>query len=198
MNTINKHTASIFLGLCLIIFGESTVFAQNKPSSDDLFTEARKEAFDAKNYKKAISLAQQALQISPNYTDIQVFLGRLYTWTDKTDSARFIFKKVLTANPWHEDVLQANFDLEYWNDRFPKALEIAEVAVNAYPNRENFTTDKAKALRAMKQQKPGTRDKIKQKKTKQTQKQSWYNACIKLAVHAHSLCFDGFRVVLKS
>jgi YaiO family outer membrane protein len=28
-------------------------------------------------------------------------------------------------------------------------LEIAEVAVNAYPNRENFTTDKAKALRAM-------------------------------------------------
>jgi YaiO family outer membrane protein len=149
MNTINKLTTSIFLGLCLIIFGESTVFAQNKPNSDDLFTEARKEAFDAKNYKKAISLAQQALQISPNYTDIQVFLGRLYTWTDKTDSARFIFKKVLTANPLHEDALQANFDLEYWNDRFPKALEIAEVAINAYPNRENFTTDKAKALRAM-------------------------------------------------
>ncbi len=149
MNTINKHTASIFLGLCFIFFCESPLFAQNKASSDDLFTEARKEAFDAKNYKKAIRLAQEALQLSPNYTDIQVFLGRLYTWTEKTDSARFIFKKVLAANPLHEDALQANFDLEYWNYRFPRALEIAEVAVGAYPNRENFTTDKAKALRAM-------------------------------------------------
>jgi len=52
MNTINKHSASFFLALCLVILCESTLFAQNKPSSDDLFTEARKEAFDAKNYKK--------------------------------------------------------------------------------------------------------------------------------------------------
>ncbi|MFM6954134.1 MAG: YaiO family outer membrane beta-barrel protein [Sphingobacteriaceae bacterium] len=149
MNRICKQPLTLLVSLLVILLAPKSLVAQATFTSDELFNAARKEAFETKNYKKATVLAQQALVLSPNYTDIQVFLGRLYTWSGKTDSARIVFKKILAENPLHEETLQANFDLEYWNDRYPKALELAEVAVSAYPNRENFTTDKVKALRAL-------------------------------------------------
>ena len=113
--------------ICLIsLFTLSTLrtFAQESQSSDEHFTNARKLAFDDKNYTKAIALTKQALKQSPDYADIRIFLGRLYTWTDKPDSARIEFKKVLEKNKGYEDLYLAYGSLEYWNNNSEDAFKI--------------------------------------------------------------------------
>ncbi len=100
------------------------ISAQETESSDELFTKARKLAFDDKNYTKAIALTKQALKQSPDYADIRIFLGRLYTWTDKPDSARIEFKKVLEKNQGYEDLYLAYGSLEYWNNNSEEAFKI--------------------------------------------------------------------------
>src|ERR1700758_5601376 len=97
--------------LFLVVFSRAA-YAQNGPSSDDLFRQARRAAFDQKDYPKAISLSKQALTKSPDYSDIRVFLGRVYTWSGKTDSARAAFNYVLGRHPDNEDASFAFGSLE--------------------------------------------------------------------------------------
>lgn len=60
----------IFALLFIPVFG----IAQDvNLSSDELFEQARKQAFESKNYTKAIALSKLALSKSPDYTDISVF-----------------------------------------------------------------------------------------------------------------------------
>src|SRR5665647_779581 len=97
--------------------------AQSALTSDELFKDARRAAFEDKNYDKAKQLAWQALELSPSYADIDIFLGRVYAWNSEYDSARYHFTKVLTANPENEDASIAYADLEYWNDHYEAALD---------------------------------------------------------------------------
>lgn len=106
--------------------------AQNSLSSDELFSNARNAAFEDKNYEKAKKLAFEALEKSPNYADVDIFLGRIYSWDHQYDSARIHFLKVLNAKP-NEDASIAYADLEYWNDDYQKSLEICSDALNVYP-----------------------------------------------------------------
>ncbi|MDP3469431.1 MAG: YaiO family outer membrane beta-barrel protein [Daejeonella sp.] len=118
--------------LCLIVlFSLSTIkiSAQETESSDELFIKARKLAFDDKNYIKAIALTKQALIQSPDYADIRIFLGRLYTWTDKPDSARIEFKKVLEKNQGYEDLYLAYGSMEYWNKNPEEAFKIVSEGI---------------------------------------------------------------------
>src|SRR5438045_9274446 len=101
---------SVFLFLIVLC---KASFAQTGLSSDELFQQARKAAFDEKNYPKAIGLSKQALTKSPDYSDIRVFLGRVYTWSDKADSASAEFNKVLSKHPDNEDTEYAYDRLEY-------------------------------------------------------------------------------------
>lgn len=92
--------------LLLFLFLFSSQFhlqAQENLTTDELFLKARNAAFEEDNYPKAISLTKEALAKSPDYADVRIFLGRLYSWTDKVDSARVEFKRVLVQNPGHED-----------------------------------------------------------------------------------------------
>src|SRR4051812_9976538 len=102
----------------------STAFSQDSTSSDGLFQMARKAAFDDKNYPKAIELSKKALAISPNYSDIRIFLGRVYTWSNHYDSAKSAFEYVLNASPDNEDASAAYADLEYWNNYNEAALKV--------------------------------------------------------------------------
>lgn len=118
--------------ICMIVFiilNTSNLTAQVSLSSDELFVKARKLAFDDKSYAEAINLTKQALKQSPDYADIRIFLGRLYTWTDKPDSARAEFKQVLEKNPGYEDAYLAYGSLEYWNDHSEKALSIVSEGI---------------------------------------------------------------------
>ncbi len=67
--------------------------------SDQLLAMARKAAFDNKNYSLATTYLRSAIYKSPNYADVRIFLGRIYTWTDKVDSARQQFNYVINLDP---------------------------------------------------------------------------------------------------
>ncbi|KKX49940.1 tetratricopeptide repeat protein [Sphingobacterium sp. IITKGP-BTPF85] len=80
----------VYLSLYLFGFPFASFGQETTLTADELFVKARTEAFD-QNYAEAIKISKQALKQAPEYTDISIFLGRLYTWSDKIDSARTIF-----------------------------------------------------------------------------------------------------------
>ncbi|MBC7688440.1 MAG: tetratricopeptide repeat protein, partial [Aquabacterium sp.] len=86
----------------VILLSFNSLPAQNI-SSDDYFQMARNAAFKNKDYPLAIQLSKQALQQSPGYTDIQVFLGRVYYWSHYTDSALTVLKAALEKKPAYEE-----------------------------------------------------------------------------------------------
>lgn len=141
---LKKQLASIIPIACLIY--SSSLFAQDNTPSDDLFLQARTAAFDKKDYRLAIELSRKALAKSPNYSDIRIFLGRVYTWSDKKDSARIEFEKVLNQDKENEDASVAYADLEYWNDDPAKALSICETGLVSHPGSKELLLRKAKSL----------------------------------------------------
>ncbi|GAA4325076.1 hypothetical protein GCM10023115_41040 [Pontixanthobacter gangjinensis] len=118
--------------------------AQEELTTDELFTAARTAAFDEDDYPKAIKLTKLALEKSPAYADVRIFLGRLYTWSDKNAEARKAFQQVLEENPGHEDASLAYASLEYWNDNSKKALEIVNNGLEKHSRSEDLLLLKAR------------------------------------------------------
>ena len=141
-----KSTIGCAFFLLLFSFAK----AQKEVTSDDLFKSARYAAFEDKNYDKAKMYARQALLISPGYADIEIFLGRIFTWQKQYDSARYQFANVLTTTPVNEDASIAYTDLEYWNDNYEEALRICNRALGVYPTSDPLLLRKAKILNATK------------------------------------------------
>jgi YaiO family outer membrane protein len=135
---------SSFLFIALLF--SQYLFAQNQFSSDELFQQARSAAFDKKDYTLAAELSKRALMISPEYADIRIFLGRVYTWWDKLDSAQNCFSEVLSKHPDNEDAAAAYADLEYWNKNPSKTLSICEEGLIFHPQSKVLMLKKAKSL----------------------------------------------------
>lgn len=124
-------------------------FSQSELSSDSLFVLAREEAYQKNNYPGAINLMKIALNKSPNYTDLRIFLGRLYTFSDKLDSARNEFQYILNTDPKNEDAINGIYDLEYWNENYKQAQKIAELGINYYPDSASYYVKKARTVNAL-------------------------------------------------
>lgn len=120
-------------------------------SSDDLLVAARKAAFDNKNYEQAKQLLYQALKQNPDYADVKIFLGRIHTWTNNPDSARYYFKSALASNAGYEDAAVAYADMEYWENNNAASLNVIEPALKQRPLSEALLFRKARALNAMRQ-----------------------------------------------
>ena len=129
----------------LIFLISLSIFGQENLSSDDLFAQARHAAFEEKDYATSIELAKKALEQSPDYTDISIFLGRLYTWTDDTNAAQTIFETLDQKNVQDEDFFLAYASLEYWNDAYDKTFLILDKGLQAHPQSEDLWLLKAKA-----------------------------------------------------
>ncbi|MCM8568379.1 YaiO family outer membrane beta-barrel protein [Gramella jeungdoensis] len=138
------------LSFFLIFFASIQIQAQEELTTDELFSKARNAAFEEDNYPKAFKLTKRALEKSPDYADVRIFLGRLYTWTDKVDSARVEFERVLEENPGHEDGSLAYGNLEYWNDNSEKALVIVNNGLEKHTNSESLLLLKAKIQKDLK------------------------------------------------
>jgi YaiO family outer membrane protein len=132
------------LSFCLILLFPLTLYCQQNLSSDELFLKARNAAFEQKDYTTAIALAKQALEQSPNYTDISVFLGRIYTWKKDLVSARKIYADLEARNVQDEDFFVAYASLEYWNDQYKRAIEILDKGLGYNPESETLLLLKAK------------------------------------------------------
>ena len=143
-----KKLIALSIFCCLLV---GTSYSQDTVSSDGLFQAARKAAFDEKDYSKAKYFCFKGLAQSPDYADIRIFLGRIYTWTNLYDSAKNCFETVLKNNPEHEDASIAFTDLEYWNNNPTKSLSICENALQFHPQSSQLLLKKAKALIDLKQ-----------------------------------------------
>jgi len=144
-----KTSLKILCGLyfiLLILSPINSLYSQETPTSDELFINARKAAFEDDNYPQAIALTKQALELSPDYADIRIFLGRIYTWTDEVEKARKEFVQVLEKNRGYEDAVLAYGSLEYWNDNSEKALGIVEDGIQYNPGSQDLLVLKAKIL----------------------------------------------------
>ncbi|MGJ7031738.1 YaiO family outer membrane beta-barrel protein [Niabella hirudinis] len=136
--------------LWLLLFTGLRVGAQaDTTTSDGLFQAARHAAFDKKDYPLAKRYAAKALELSPKYAEVRVFLGRLYTWEKQPDSARACFDDVLNDEPGYEDAAIAYTDLEYWSDNNAAALERANAGLQYHPASEELLLRKAKVLAAL-------------------------------------------------
>ena len=142
-----KHKRTYVLVFTLLCLCTSATFAQESLSSDSLFRLAREVAFDKKDYSLAVQYCHRALIKSPAYDDIRVFLGRVYTWTDKKDSARIEFLYVLHRNPGFEDASAAITDLEYWNNNSTLALEYCNQGLQYHPDSKELLLKKIKILK---------------------------------------------------
>lgn len=142
---------SFFLLLFFFINSISIQAQEDTTSSDGLFKAARFAAFEKKDYNTAKYYCYKALNVSPNYADIRIFLGRIYTWTDNYDSAKICFEIVLQNQPNYEDATVAYTDLEYWNNNYTNALKLCNAALIYHPKSINLLTRKAKILIALRQ-----------------------------------------------
>jgi YaiO family outer membrane protein len=71
---------------------------------DSLFSLARKAAFVEKNYPKAISLSKEVLSQIPTYSEVQIFLARVYFWNRQVDQALNEVRKLEAAYPQNEEI----------------------------------------------------------------------------------------------
>lgn len=134
------------------LFVVGNLFAQDTTNltSDELFTQARNIPKEKANYPKIINTLKLALEKSPDYADIRLFLGRVYTWNDNLDSARYQFNQVLSKEPTNIEAYSAIFDVEYWNENYRRALDHANQGLLYDPNSSELLIKKAKALNALK------------------------------------------------
>lgn len=139
-----------FTVLTSVSFAQDTKSLPDTSNSDGLFQAARSAAFDNKNYPLAKIYCKKGLEMSPNYADIKIFLGRLYTWTNEYDSAKTIFESVLATNPTYTDASVAYADLLYWNDHFKETIAICDAGLKSNTESAELLLRKAKALASLK------------------------------------------------
>lgn len=132
------------LGFLLLLLFPFALYSQQNLTADELFVEARNAAFEQKDYPTSIKLAKQALVQAPDYTDISIFLGRVYTWTDDLSSARAVFEGLKKREVKDEDFFIAYASLEYWNDQNSKAIEILNRGLQYHPESQELLLLKAK------------------------------------------------------
>lgn len=126
-----------------------TMYGQQNLTADELFVKARTTAFEQKDYVTSIALAKEALEKAPNYTDISVFLGRLYTWNKDLTAARAVFEDLGKRDVQDEDYFLAYASLEYWNDQNTKAIEIIDKGLSYHSKSEVLLLLKAKVYFGM-------------------------------------------------
>lgn len=151
-----QYRKYFFLLHCFTLFyfavsAQDSKISPDTATSDGLFQAARTAAFNQKDYPLAKTYAKMGLAKSPDYADIRIFLGRLYTWSDEYDSAKACFEMVLAKNPTYEDASIAYADLLYWNKHYKEAVTICDGGLKANPASQELFIRKAKSLASLKE-----------------------------------------------
>ncbi len=115
-------------------------------SAEVYYKQARELAFSKKDYSGAIKLSNTALELSPDYHEIRVFLGRLYYWNNQPDSSLQVLQHVFSLNPEYEDAAQALADVYIYEKKYAQALAVSSQGLTFHPNSQGLAVRKAKSL----------------------------------------------------
>ncbi|ALI98013.1 hypothetical protein DC20_02255 [Rufibacter tibetensis] len=118
-------------------------------SPDKYFEQARKVAFEQKDYPAAIHLCRQALKQSPEYIDISIFLGRLYYWNKQTDSSLVVLKAALQKKPEYEDATLALADVSFFEKNYSQALAYSSQGLKYNSKSNELSVRKVRSLAAL-------------------------------------------------
>ncbi len=125
---------SVLIVLLVLLCGKASAqWLKKTESSDDLYKEAKKE-IEAKHYQRAVSLLDQAVDISPRNLDIHLMLGRAFALAGKTDSARLELNYVIQKNPKYKDAYIYLVNTETVACNYLQALEYADMGLKQFPN----------------------------------------------------------------
>jgi len=131
--------------LCLspiFVFGQDDIRAK---TSDELFQMARTLAFDGQKDSARV-LLNLALEKSPGYADIKIFLARTHAWDGQRETSIALLKEVLSEDKNNEEALDALTDVLGWDDQVDEQLNYIDKALKSYPNNINFLNKKASVL----------------------------------------------------
>ena len=137
MKTITGKRFSLTL-LLLVGIGFFTLL------SAQTFEEAKDYAFNGQRAKaRAICRTLLATDFD---SDVATLMGRTYAWDQLYDSARIVLQEVLVHSIDNTEALSALADVEYWNDRYPQALEYCDRILVKNPQNETVQFQKARIL----------------------------------------------------
>lgn len=149
-----KLILTIFIGL--VLFGSSETFGQNQMSEltvDELYEKARTLAVSDEDYDKARKYAYEALERSPDYHGIRIFLARLYGWEGSYDKAREELQRVFEQEPENRRAFLVAIDIESWSQNIDKARHLVNQAIEYHPEDEELLLKKASLLYTMEEYK---------------------------------------------
>lgn len=135
----------LLLGAILALISIPTM-AQENVTVDELYKRARTAAFENNNYDRARELAYQALERSPDYHGIRIFVARLYAWEENYEQARTELNTVLEKDPKNRRALSVLIDVENWSGNLDKALKLTNRSLEYYPDDEEFLFTKGSLL----------------------------------------------------
>lgn len=123
--------------------------------SAQTFEQAKDLAFNGQRAKaRAVC---RAILAKGTDSDVATLMGRTYAWDQQYDSARIVLQEVLVQSPENTDALSALADVEYWNDRYPQALEYCNRILAINPKNETVQYQKARILNSAEQYEEASR-----------------------------------------
>lgn len=138
--------------MCFLLLGSSMAIGQNQTAEltvDELYEKARTAAFSDGDYVKAREYAYKALERSPNYHGIRIFVARLYAWEGNYDKARGALNRVLEQDPENRRAYLVITDIEKWSENYDIALRLVNRAIDYHPGDEELLLKKASLLFSM-------------------------------------------------
>lgn len=122
--------------LCGISSAQSQWF-RSKDNADELYEQAV-QLTNQKNYNRAIAVAKEGLSQRPEFTDLELLLGRVYMLTGQWDLARKHVDNVLKNDEKYLDAYYYKINIEVSSKRYKSALTAVDGALKAYPNRKDL------------------------------------------------------------
>lgn len=144
--TCIKSALLLLVCFCLSSISAEDLLAQTSTlSADEQFKDARNAAFEENDYEKARKLAYSALQKSPDYHDIRIFIANLYGWEGRYGNARDELEFVLLKDPTNRIALVTKIDIESKAGNYSEALRWASKAKQHFPGDTKILMQEASA-----------------------------------------------------
>ena len=138
---MNKFFYILIFLLGFYSFGQQPVF---KGDPDRAFEVARELAFNG-HRKQAQDSLLLILTKYPNYNDIRSFLASTYSWDGDYKKAKKEFNRVLSNDPDRLDTWEAAIKNELYSEEPFSAFEMANKALQYFPNNANILYLRASA-----------------------------------------------------
>ncbi|MBT3244567.1 MAG: tetratricopeptide repeat protein [Bacteroidetes bacterium] len=139
---------TLFVFFLALGFWSGSLSAQDVASGsfnyDEALRIATQMAWDGQ-YDQSRLLCNRILRDKPEYVDARLLLGNTYSWNKQYREARDIYYTIFDYENANIDALKALVDVEIFSDHPLTAVEVADAALEFYPEDTDLLLKKARA-----------------------------------------------------